>query len=156
LFRRMERFIIYVKIYIFVYMVEGQPKLFENWDPYMKARQVMASAAIFKNHGWYQWQSGHAKLFGVLLWDYETKRKRKFKYSKTLRKQGYCRTHNYRLLKDIIRNNLLEKEGKGHYSFTLPELEVIRRVVARIREIDTIGSKKMPAGKEQKSESTVS
>ena len=126
-------------------MVEGEPKLFRKWDPYMKVRQVTASAVIFRNHAWFRWQQGHAKLFGVLLWDYETKGNKRFKYNKTLKRYGYQRTHNYRLLKEIIDNNLLVKEGNGYYSFTEPELEVIRRVVARIKELDKIASKEMLA-----------
>lgn len=135
-------------------MVAGEPKLFRNWDPYMRTRQVVASAVIFKNHGWFQWQMGHAKLFGVLLWDYETRRKGKFKYSKILKKQGYQRTHNYRLLREILENNLLQKEGNGYYSFTVPELEMIRQVIGVMRELDMI-SNKIPVRVERKSASTV-
>ena len=135
-------------------MVEGEPKLFKNWDPYMKTRQVAASAVIFKNHGWFRWQMGHARLFGVLLWDYEIRRSRRFKYSRILKKQGYQRTHNYRLLQEILENNLLQKEGNGYYSFTVPELEMIRQVIGVMRELDMI-SGKMPVRMGRKSESTV-
>ena len=136
-------------------MVEKEPKLFRKWEPYTKVRQVRASAVIFKNHGWFQWQQGHAKLFGVLLWYYETKGNKRFKYSKTLKRHGYERTHNYRLLKEIIQNNLLVKEGNGYYSFTIPELEVIIRVVSRIKELDKIGSREILARMGEKSQSTV-
>ncbi len=60
-------------------MTEREPKLFKNWSAYLRQRQVMASAAIFKNQGWYQWQVGHAKLYGILLWQYEIKRQARFK-----------------------------------------------------------------------------
>jgi hypothetical protein len=136
-------------------MVEGEPKLFENWDSYMKLRQVMVSAVIFKTHGWFRWQMGHAKLFGILLWDYETKSMRKFKYSNTLKKQGYNRTHNYRLLKGIVDNNLLQKDGRGHYSFTVPEMMMIKNVVSVMRELDMIGSQEILSRVRQKSENTV-
>jgi hypothetical protein len=136
-------------------MVESEPKLFRNWDPYMKIRQVVVSAVIFKNHGWSQWQSGHAKLFGILLWDYETKRRRTFKYNKTLKKQGYHRTHNYRLLREIIENKLLKKEGNGYYSFAVSDVITIKRVLMAVRELDIIGQGETLAGAEQKSETTV-
>ena len=85
-------------------MTGTEPRLFQNWSAYMRQRQVMASAVIFKNHDWYEWEIGHAKIYGILLWHYETKKHTKFKYSKTLKKQGYRRTHNYRLLKKIVEN----------------------------------------------------
>jgi hypothetical protein len=144
---------IYQNIY-FPQMVEKEPKLFRKWDPYMKTRQVVASAVIFKNHGWSQWQAGHAKLFGVLLWNYETKKNKKFKYSKTLKKQGYCRTHNYRLLKPMIYNKLLRKEGNGYYSFEISDMTTIKRVLMTVRKLDMIGEKEMLARVKQKSQST--
>jgi len=120
-------------------MVEGEPKLFRNWDPYMKTRQAVASAVIFINHGWFEWQMGHAKLFGVLLWDYEKKGNRKFKYNKTLKKHGYSRTHNYRLMSTIIQNKVLRKSGNGYYNFTPSEVKLIKKVLAVVKELDTIG-----------------
>jgi hypothetical protein len=134
-------------------MVEREPKLFKNWDPYMRSRQVMVSATIFKNRGWSQWQTGHAKLLGVILWDYETKNHRKFKYNHTLKKKGYRRTHNYRLLKDIIKNNILQKEGNGYYSFNVPEV-VIKKILKVVKELDKVSNNE--AKVEQKSESTAS
>jgi hypothetical protein len=136
-------------------MVEREPILFKNWDPYMRLRQVMASAVIFRNSGWFRWQTGHAKIFGVLLWDYETTGKKIFKYSKTLKKQGYRRTHNYRLLRSIVEQSLLQKEGNGYYTFTVPELEIIKRVISAMRELDIISRKEILARVEQKSENTV-
>ena len=137
-------------------MIEKEPKLFKKWDPYMKIRQAAASAAMFRSHGWSEFQPGHAKLFGVLLWDYETKGNKRFKYSKTLKKQGYQRTHNYRLLKEIIENNLLEKEGNGYYSFTPSDITIIKNVLMTVRKLDTMGQGEILARMEQKSESTVS
>lgn len=121
---------------------ERQPKLFKKCDEYTRQRQVMASAVIFKNHGWYKWQVGHAKLYGILLWYYEMKKQTTFKYSKTLKTQGYGRTHNYRLLRTIVEKELLQKEGNGYYSFTASKIRVIEKVLPLIKELDMIGNKK--------------
>lgn len=121
-------------------MTEREPKLFKNWSGYMRQRQVMASAVIFKNHGWYKWQVGHAKLYGILLWHYEMKKQTRFKYSKTLKMQGYRRTHNYRLLKAILEKELLQKEGSGYYSFAVSEVKVIEKVLSLIKGLDMIGN----------------
>ena len=117
-------------------MVEREPKLFRNWEPYMKARQVMASAILFRSHGWADWKIGHAKLFGILLWDFETKKRWKFKYSDTLRKGGYHRTHNYRLLQKLMENDLLKKEGKGYYSLGFRDLTMIKKLLAILKTMD--------------------
>jgi len=121
-------------------MTEREPRKFKNWNAYMRQRQVMVSAVIFKSHGWYQWQVGHAKLYGILLWHYETKKQTSFKYSKVLKKLGYRRTHNYRLLKTIVEKDLLRKEGNGYYSFTLSEIQLIKKVLSLIKELDMIGN----------------
>ena len=62
---------------------------------------------------------GHARLFGVLLWDYETHETGDSNTAKFSRNKAISRTHNYRLLKEIIENNLLIKEGNGYYSFAV-------------------------------------
>lgn len=136
-------------------MVEGEPNLFRNWEPYMKVRQVAASGAIFINHGWFNWQMGHARLFGVLLWDYERNGKRKFKYNKTLKKHGYRRTHNYRLLSTMIENKVLKKDGNGYYSFT-SDTALLKKVLTAVRELDTIGKREISDGAEQTSQDTAS
>jgi hypothetical protein len=123
-------------------MTEREPQLFKNWSGYMRQRQAMASAVIFKNHGWYKWEVGHAKLYGILLWHYEMKKQTRFKYSKTLKMQGYRRTHNYRLLKAILEKELLQKEGSGYYSFAVSEVKVIEKVLSLIKGLDMIGNKK--------------
>ncbi len=119
-------------------MTEREPKLFKNWSAYTRQRQAMASAVIFESYRWSQWQEGHAKLYGILLWQYEIKKQTRFKYSKTLKKQGYRRTHNYRLLKKIVDNKLLRKEGNGYYSFTLSQIEVIEKVLPLIKKLGMI------------------
>jgi len=121
-------------------MTEREPKLFKNWSEYMKQRQVMVSAVIFKNQGWYQWEVGHARIFGILVWYYETKKQTSFKYSKTLKKFGYRRTHNYRLLKRIVEEKLLQKEGNGYYNLNLSEIKVIDKILALIKQLDMIGN----------------
>jgi len=125
-------------------MTEREPKLFKNCDQYTRQRQVMASAVIFRNHGWYQWQVGHAKLYGILLWHYEMKRQTRFKYSKTLKTQGYRRTHNYRLLKTIVEKKLLLKEGNGYYNLNLSEIKVIDKILALIKQLDMISKQQTP------------
>ena len=137
-------------------MVSGEPKLFKAWDPYTKERQVIASAIIFNNRGWTNWQGGHAKLFGTLLWEYETKNRCKFKYSQTLKKQGYARTHNYRLLKALIEHDLLKKEGSGYYSFPFRTLRMIREIVLLLKEMDAMSKEEIQIGVEQKSQDTAS
>ena len=134
-------------------MTEREPKIFKNWSPYMRQRQVMASAVIFKNHGWYEWQVGHSKLYGILLWHYETKKQTSFKYSTTLKKQGYRRTHNYRLLKTIVEKSLLQKEGNGYYSLAPSDLQAIQKVLSLIKKLDMVGNK---SEVEQKSPNTAS
>jgi hypothetical protein len=130
-------------------MSEREPMLFKDWSEYMKQRQVMVSAVIFKNQGWYQWEIGHARIFGVLLWYYETKKQTSFKYSETLKKQGYRRTHNYRLLKTIVATNLLKKGRKGYYKLNLPEIKVIDKILSLIKELDMIGNKREVEKKSQ-------
>jgi hypothetical protein len=125
--------------------------LFKTWSQYMKQRQIMASAVIFKAHGWYEWQVGHAKIFGILLWHYETGNQTSFKYSKTLKKDGYRRTHNYRLLKRIVEMNLLKKKGNGYYHLNLPEINVIDKVLSLIKELDMISKEQSPAEMEEES-----
>jgi hypothetical protein len=119
-------------------MIDREPRLFKGLDEYVRQRQVMASAVVFKAYGWHGWQIGHAKLYGILLWHYETKKQTSFKYSKILKKLGYRRTHNYRLLKGIVENNLLVKKGNGCYCFTISGMSVIEKMLSVIRELDMI------------------
>jgi hypothetical protein len=134
-------------------MIDREPRLFKGLDEYVRQRQVMASAVVFKAYGWHGWQIGHAKLYGILLWHYETKKQTSFKYSKILKKLGYRRTHNYRLLKGIVENNLLVKKGNGRYCFTFSGMSVIKKILRVIKELDMIKSE---AEVMQKSVNTVS
>jgi len=134
-------------------MIDREPRLFKGLNGYVKQRQVMASAVVFKAYGWQGWQIGHAKLYGILLWHYETKKQTSFKYSKILKKLGYRRTHNYRLMKGIVENNLLVKKGNGCYCFTFSGMSVIEKILRVIKELDVIKSE---AEVMQKSVNTVS
>jgi len=127
-------------------MAEREPKLFKNWSNYMRFRQIIASALIFKHHGWSQWEIGHAKLFGILLWDFETRKNKKFKYSTAFKKQGYRRTHNYRLLKGLVENKLLQREGEGYYSFIIGDLKIIKKVMTILKEMDITSKEKIIIG----------
>lgn len=127
-------------------MTEREPELFKNWCSYMKLRQVMASAVVFRDQGWMDWEMGHAKLFGIVLWNYETKKIRKFKYCKTLKKQGYRKTHNYRLLKELVENKFLRKEGNGYYSLACQNVESMKKVLSLVKELDSIGNREIVTG----------
>ncbi len=110
----------------------------------------MASAVLFKDQGWMDWELGHAKLFGIVLWNFETKKIKQFKYCHTLKRQGYGRTHNYRLLKELVGNNFLRKEGNGYYSLACQNIESIKKVLLLVKELDMIGKKEIVIGVEQK------
>lgn len=121
-------------------MAGRKPQLFEDLDVYGRIRLMRASTLVFKNHGRHEYQVGHAKLFGVLLWYYERKKQTRLKYSKVLKKLGYQRSHNYRLLKSMVEKNLLQKEGNGYYSFAPSEIRLIKRVLYSIKEQDMLGN----------------
>ncbi len=122
-------------------MIDREPGLFKGLNEYVKQRQVMASAVVFKAHDWQEWQIGHAKLYGILLWHYESKKQTSFKYGKILKKLGYRRTHNYRLLKAIVEKKILCKEGNGRYSLATSEIETIEKVLGLIKQLDNVGRK---------------
>jgi hypothetical protein len=76
-------------------MIIREPRLFKGLDQYVRQRQVMASAVVFKAYGWHGWQIGHAKLYGILLWHYETKKQTSFKLSfQKLSKSLTCFIHD--------------------------------------------------------------
>lgn len=122
-------------------MIDREPGLFKGLNEYVKQRQVMASAVVFKAHDWQEWRIGHAKLYGILLWHYESKKQTSFKYGKILKKLGYRRTHNYRLLKAIVERKILCKEGNGRYSLATSEIETIEKVLGLIKQLDNVGRK---------------
>ena len=71
-----------------------------------------------------------------------------------LKKKGYRRTHNYRLLKSLVEQNLIRKEGDGYYSFPESELEIIKNAITAMRQLDLINRNEIFSGVRE-SESTV-
>ena len=67
-------------------MTADEPSIFQNLSPYMRAKLMMASAIVFRRSNWKHWTYGHEKLLGVILWHYETKKEKEFKYNKLLKK----------------------------------------------------------------------
>jgi hypothetical protein len=123
-------------------MTRVKPQLFERLDVYTRIREMRASTMVFENYGWYKYEEGHTKLFGTLLWHYEGYKQTRFKYSKVLKKLGYQRTHNYRLLKLMVEKGILKKEGGGYYGFTLSVIQLIEKVLCSIRQQDMMRNKK--------------
>lgn len=130
--------VLYIWRLLFLRMVGTEPQLFKDWGPYMKIRQTMIASAVFNSNGWMDWQPGHAKLFSVFIWLLKTKRTSKFKYSKSLMKLGYRRTQNYKLLNEIIEQEIIEKHGKGYYSIPADNIELISKTCDIIKEIDKL------------------
>ena len=122
-------------------MKETEPQLYHEWSIYMRLRQAMLSAATFNSSGWNDWEVGHAKLVGILLWHYENGQKVKFKYSRILKKQCYRRTHNYRLLKGITEAGILKTDGKGYYSFQDKDIHKMEKAIKLMRQLDQIDQK---------------
>jgi len=119
-------------------MKKGEPRIYQNWSEYTKQRQIMIAAALFKANDWDDWEEGHAKLFSIFLWLYEDKKQIRFKYSKTLKKSGYSRTHNYRLLNMIVKQDMLAKEGNGNYRITKQHKELIDNAMVIIKNLDNL------------------
>ena len=130
-------------------MVEGEPKLFRNWDPYMKIRQVVASAVIFKNHGWFRWQMGHANcsacFYGIMKPD-ETGDSNTAKPS---RNKAISRTHNYRLLQGNHREQRAEKGGEWLLQLRSLGHENNKEGPDCGQELDMIGQKEIPVGRKK-------
>lgn len=89
-------------------MTADEPAIFENLTPYMQTRLMLASAVIFRESKMQAWTHGHEKLVGVILWNFESKKENAFKYSRVLKRYAYGRTQNYKLLKPIVDNKILE------------------------------------------------
>lgn len=119
-------------------MGDREPMRFREWDAYVKHREIMVSSIVLKSSGWNGWHPGHAKLLGVLLWDYEGKRANGFRYREVLKRYGYGRTHNYRLLGDLVGNAVLEKQGRGVYRLQDGRLEAAEKAITVLRLADKI------------------
>lgn len=120
-------------------MTADEPSIFENLNSYMRARLMIASAIIFRKSNWQNWTYGHEKLLGVVLWHYETKKERRFKYSKLLKRYAYGRTQNYKLLREILGRKILVSQGNGCYEFSPKYHDLIDKIFSELGEIDRIG-----------------
>ena len=124
-------------------MTTDQPSIFENLSPYMRTRLMLASAIIFRQSKWSDWTHGHAKLIGVVLWNYEKTRDNRFKYSKLLKRYAYGRTQNYFLLKPIVERQILIKQGNGYYTFRDDYQSLIEEIMETLKIIDQLGNQDM-------------
>lgn len=123
-------------------MTADEPTIFENLSSYTRARLMMASAVVFRKSDWDKWTYGHEKLLGVILWHYESKKEKRFKYSKLLKRYAYGRTQNYKLLKGILDRHILVKQGNGYYTFPEKYHTLIEQVFNSLKTIDKLGSQK--------------
>ena len=121
-------------------MVDRDPILFRGWNAYMKHRQIMVSSIVLKSSGWTDWNTSHAKLLAVLLWDYEGRKVNGFRYNEILKKKGYQRTHNYRLLNELVKKAVLIRDEKGLYSIRDESLEIAEQAFAFMKGADNIGN----------------
>ena len=119
-------------------MTADEPSLFENLAPYMQTRLMLASAVIFRESRMQAWTHGHEKLVGVILWNYETRREKAFKYSRVLKRYAYGRTQNYKLLKPIVDQKILISQGNGRYAFSPEYQELIEQIFTRMKDIDLL------------------
>jgi hypothetical protein len=125
-------------------MTADQPSIFENLSPYMRTRLMMASAVILRKSLLQDWTHGHEKLIGVILWDYEMRKEKGFKYSKVLKKHAYGRTQNYKLLRIIVERKILISQGNGYYTFAPEYQDLVEKISSEMKNLDQIGS---PEGK---------
>jgi hypothetical protein len=123
-------------------MTADEPSIFDDLNSYMKARLMIASAIIFRRSNWKDWTYGHEKLLGVIIWHYEYKREKTFKYSKVLRRYAYGRAQNYKLLRGILERNILINEGNGYYTFGREYQEVFDKILDILKAIDKLGTPK--------------
>jgi hypothetical protein len=123
-------------------MGDREPMLFREWDAYMKHKQIMVASIVLKSSGWGDWNAGHAKLLAVFLWNYEGKKINRFSYREVLKRHGYRRTHNYRLLGGLVANSVLVKKDKGFYSFREETVRVAEAALQFIAQADIICSRK--------------
>jgi len=133
-------------------MTADDPSLFEQFEPYMRARLMIAAAIIFRKSDWNKWTYGHEKLMGVILWYCEAEKQYKFKYSRLLKRYAYGRTQNYKLLSAIVNRNILVRQPNGYYTFSEEYKELIAKIFEELKNLDIIG---IPKKEESKSENTV-
>lgn len=126
-------------------MVDRDPILFRGWNAYMKHRQIMVSAIVLKNSGWGEWNTSHAKFLAVLLWDYQGRKVNSFKYNEIIKRKGYQRTHNYRVLNELVKKAVLIKNDKGQYCIQNESLRIAEQAFTFMKQADNIGA--MPRDK---------
>ena len=119
-------------------MTSDDPAIFQDIPQYMRTRLMLASSIVFRESKWEDWTYGHEKLFGVVIWHYETKKAENFKYNKLLKKHGYGRTQNYKLLKGILERKILVRQNNGYYTFSKRCKNLIDRVLEFIKSGDSI------------------
>lgn len=119
-------------------MGSNDPMLFRGWNAYMRLRQTMASSIVLNSSGWDTWNVSHAKVLAVFLWEYEGNKVNEFRYNKVLRKHAYRRTHNYKLLNDLLKSSVLLKAGRGTYSLNDKSLKIAEKATAFMKQADHI------------------
>ena len=134
-------------------MTADDPSLFEQFEPYMRARLMIAAAIIFRKSNWDKWTYGHEKLMGVILWYCEAEKKYQFKYSRLLKRYAYGRTQNYKLLSEIVDRNILTRQPNGYYEFSEKYRELIESIFEELKNLDRIG---IPEKEGSESENSVS
>ena len=120
--------------------MDNEPQIFRNWSGYLKNRQAMSSSVVFNRINWQNWTTAHANLFGIILWHYQTTNSLKFKYSKLMKKNGYSRTHNYRLMKALLDKSFILREGNGHYTINPDYSVLIDKMSQVMKQLDFVST----------------
>ena len=99
---------------------------------------MIASSIVFRESKWEDWTYGHEKILGVVLWHYETKKAERFKYNRLLKKHGYGRTQNYKLLKGILESKILVRQNNGYYAFSKEYKNLIDTALNSLKILDRL------------------
>ena len=118
--------------------MDGEPQIFRSWSGYLKNRQAMSSSVVFNIRNWQSWTPAHANLFGIILWNYQTTNSLKFKYSKLMKRNGYSRTHNYRLMKALLDKSLILRDGNGYYTINPDYADLINKISQVMKQLDSV------------------
>ncbi len=102
---------------------------------------MMIAGAIFRRLGWDDFSYGHAKIFGIILWHYEATKKYVFKYSRLLRRHGYGKTQNYKLIKDLIDRKIIRRRLFGEYEIRQENSRIIDDAIATANTFTGSGKK---------------
>jgi hypothetical protein len=112
-----------------------EPSMYKGWEPFLRIRQMMIASIIFRNIGWKGFDYGHAKIFGIILWHYECTKNPNFRYCELLRREGYGKTQNYTLLKDLLDRGILERQKNGLYEICKDHCCKIENIVASVKNL---------------------